>query len=305
MQLNMTAPADLDNEDRALGGEEEVFDLGEGEKEVSRGGLRSALGDVVRDQDGLSESEEEDAAEADVGEEDVYDSEEERELKLSGLEGELDELYDQYRERMSERDAKWRVKQARMKDRNQDAWHGIQGDYEPEDGVDKGYRDGMVRAPRRDGGDEHDGDESEEGGWDVVAAGKAKLGEEINSSDEEEKDEDEDENPIRRKVRFRRAVVPTPVKSAGNLVTSLQDGETRAQMSRQAQLWFAQPVFKGLDDLMALDDEDEAEGEEGGKEDEMAEDTESDDNEDADGDVEMEETLMADDAVDGGQVSWL
>ena len=59
MQLNMTVPADLDNEDRALGGEEEVFDLGEGERKVSRGGLRKALRDVVRDEDGLSEDEEE------------------------------------------------------------------------------------------------------------------------------------------------------------------------------------------------------------------------------------------------------
>ncbi len=295
MQLNMTVPADLDNEDRALGGEEEVFDLGEGEKEAARGGIKKALQDVVRDQDGLSEDGDEEDAASETEAEEIFDSEEERELKLQGLEGELDELYDQYRDRMSERDAKWRVKQARLKDRNQDEWHGIKEGSDGEDGVDKGYRDGMIKAPRRDGGHEDDGEESEEGGWDVVAAGKAKLGEDFDTSDDDEADDeegDDDEAPTRT-ARFWERPIAKSLNPAKNLVTSLQDGKKRAQISRRAQLWFAQPVFKGIDDLAALDGYDEEEvdvdGGLGGEE----ESEDSEDEVDEDGDVEMEEASVA------------
>ena len=163
LQLNMTAP-DLETEDLALGGEE-VFDLGEGEREAKRQGKSRSLGDLVEDADGMDADSEE--AKSDVADDDeVFDSEEERELKLGALEGELDDLYGQYKDRMSERDAKWKVKQARNKDKNFDAWHGIrEGSDSENDGVDKGYRDGMVRAPRRGDADEEDGEESEEGGW--------------------------------------------------------------------------------------------------------------------------------------------
>jgi len=257
LQLNMTAPEDLDIEDRALGGEDEMFDLGEGEKEMVRAGRVTALGDAVEDKDGMSEDEVE--VEESEEEEELYDSEEEREAKLKGLEGELDHLYDEYKERMSERDAKYKVKMARMKDRNFDAWHGIQegqGDGD-EDGVDKGYRDGMVRAPARGAPDvADDGEESEEGGWDVVASKKARLGE-AESSDDDTSDEEEAKQRVQPKKRApKSANVPVagPSKPIGatKLVTSLQEPEKRAQMSRQAQLWFDQSVFKDVGDLAAL-----------------------------------------------------
>ena len=285
----MTAPADLDNEDRALGGEDEVFDLDHGEKDIARGGGSKSLQDFVEQQDGLSDEEE--AEEQDEEDEDeILDSEEERELKLKGLEGELDGLYDEYRGRMSERDAKWRVKQARNKDRNLDAWHGIKEGDDGEDGVDKGYRDGMVRALRRDGQDEADGEESEDGGWDVVAAGKAKLGEEeVDSSDEDE--ESEAEVVSQPSVRPRPAKIPRTIlpKEPKSLVTSLQDGAKRAQMSRQAQLWFDQPVFKGIGDLAALEvDDDEEEVEE----------NETDGDEDVGGEEDKDESELQGEAAE-------
>lgn len=283
LQLNMTAP-DLETEDLALGGEE-VFDLGEGEREAKRQGKSRSLGDLVEDADGMDADSEE--AESDVAEDDdeVFDSDEERELKLGALEGELDDLYGQYKDRMSERDAKWKVKQARNKDKNFDAWHGIrEGSDSENDGVDKGYRDGMVRAPRRGDADEDDGEESEEGGWDVTAAVKAKLGEEADSSDDDEEgDNVPAEKPKKKIVKFERSVVaPKPVAGGSRLVTSLQEPEQRAQMSRQAQVWFDQSVFKGVGDLAALDGDDE-------EDDEEMEDDADDESLEEDEDVDMEE----------------
>lgn len=240
LQLHMTAPADLDNDDRALAGEDEVFDLEAGEKEAGRLGTEMA---ELAEQDGMSEEEDEDRQSSD--DEEVFDSEEERELKLGALETELDGLYDDYRERMAERDAKWKVKEARNKDKNYDAWHGIKDASGSEDeAVER-----MVRVPRRGDADEDAGEESEEGGWDVVAAHKATLGEEADSSDEE------DAPPVTR----RKADRPITAPRSRGLVTSLVEAEKRSQMSRHAQLWFDQSVFKGVDDLAALDADDEDE----------------------------------------------
>jgi AdoMet-dependent rRNA methyltransferase SPB1 len=318
LQLNMTAPEDLDIEDRALGGEDEMFDLGEGEKEMARTGRVTALGDAVEDQDGM-DADEEEVAKSDE-EEEFLDSEEEQEAKLKGLEGELDHLYDEYKERMSERDAKYKVKMARMKDRNFDAWHGIQegqgsGD---EDGVDKGYRDGMVRVPARGARDAaDDGDESEEGGWDVVADSKARVGEaessddssddvgEAESSDDSSDDEDE-ARPIKTaKKQAKPAKAPTagPSTTIGTtkLVTSLQDPQKRAQMSRQAQIWFDQSVFKDVGDLAALDEDEEDEEAEESVDDEEHEEEEEDVDMASvaeDGDVEMEDASEASSTLD-------
>ncbi|ORY33813.1 putative RNA methyltransferase [Naematelia encephala] len=293
LQLNMTAPEDLDNEDKALSGEAEMFDLGEGEKELSRHGRKRSLDELVDEEDGLDESE----AETEDEEEDdeVLSSDEERELRTQALEGELDHLYDEYRERQSERDAKYKVKQARIKDKNFDAWHGIkQGSDDEDDGVDKGYRDGMVRVPRRgDDASDDEGEDSEEGGWDVVAAQKAKLDQDADSSDSEDEDEIE-ERPIKKAkkaVHFDRpTVAPTRRPASSGLVQSLQEGEKRAEMSRQAQLWFDQSVFKGVGDLAALDGDDEEEEDE----DEEMEDSE----EEEDDDIEMDDASATSSTLD-------
>ena len=48
---------------------------------------------------------------------------EEKERKIAELENELDGLYDSYQERLKERDAKYRVKEARRKDKEREEWH--------------------------------------------------------------------------------------------------------------------------------------------------------------------------------------
>jgi AdoMet-dependent rRNA methyltransferase SPB1 len=278
LQLGMTAPTDLDMGDNELAGEE-MFDLGEGERELARSG-RSNLREIVRDADGMSESEEEAADESD-SEDEALSSDEEREVRAQMLEGALDNMYDEYKDRMSERDAKWKVKQARLKDRNLDSWHGINENEESDDGVDKGYRDQMVRrAPRRGDVDSEDEESEGEGGWDLVASQKAKIG-------EDDSDSDSDEEAAPKKAAKKAAVTIRPdastrTQQAKRLLTTLTPNETRANMSRNAQVWFDQGVFKGLGDLAALDGDDEDE--------DMEEDDDMDDSDEAeDSDVEMEE----------------
>ncbi|KAK8869823.1 AdoMet-dependent rRNA methyltransferase SPB1 [Kwoniella newhampshirensis] len=290
LQLNMTAPEDLENNDLALKGEEEIFDLEEGENEARRhdgSGLKT-LTDIVREADGMDESSSSESEEE--SDEEILDSDEERERKTAALEGELDGLYENYRERMQERDAKWKVKQDRMKDKNFDAWHGIK-----ENGSDD--EDGAGRGQGEDG----EGDDDSEGGWDVLASKKARIGEADSDSDTDSDSDvemDQEEavaKPKKKAVKFEKAGkerVSRPSGAAGNLVTSLQETEKRAQMSRQAQLWFDQSVFKDIGDLAALDGDDEEEEEEDEDEEELVETEEEGDEDDVsevDDDVEMDE----------------
>lgn len=294
----MTAPTDLDVDDRALQGEDDVFDLGQGEKELSRRKIsKKALGDVIQDEGAAGEESDEAEESSSEEEPDFEDSEEEREYRTQALEGELDELYDQYKDRMSERDAKWKVKQARLKDKNYDAWHGIK---EPGSDADSDEEAGsrmVKRVPRRGDDDEEDeGEESEEGGWARMAARKAAIGEDdsgSDSDDDENEDGDGDKKPRLSRngagPSKRTTTVATTSKPAPRaLVTSLQDREQRAQMSRQAQVWFDQSVFKGVGDLAALDGDEEEEEEEADDEDE-GEDEEEDEEMAEGSDVDMGE----------------
>lgn len=295
----MTAPEDLDNEDRDLAGEE-MFDLGEGEREAVRRGRKGGIDSHLAEEDGMSGSDSSDSAgEDDDGDEDdeVFDSDEERELRLGALEGQIDGMYDDYQSRMQERDAKFRVKQARLKDRNYDAWHGVNGkgdgngsdsDAEGDDGVDKGYRNQMVRQPRRgDPDEEEEEEEEEEGGWNVKMAAKARVGE----SDSDSSDDEDGKRPVKKAKKSKSTHFgsddegPSSAANgkgrANGLVTSLNEQQARSQMSRQAQLWFDQGVFKGTD-LAALDGDDEESEEEEEEEDEAEED---EDGMDVDSDV--------------------
>ena len=315
LQLNMTAPEDLDNEDRDLAGEE-MFDLGEGEREAVRRGRAGGIDSHLAEQDGMSGSDSSSSSsEAEDEDDEVFSSDEERELRLGALEGQIDGMYDDYQTRMADRDAKFRVKQARLKDRNYDAWHGAgksKGDgsdsEDENDGVDKGYRNQMVRQPRRgdpDPADEEE-EEEEEGGWGVKMAAKAAVGEsDSDSSDDEEGrpvkkarkgksthfgSDDEEAMPNGASSRSGKGKA-NGAKGANGLVTSLNEQAARAQMSRQAQLWFDQGVFKGMDDLAALDaDEEEEEDDE---EDEASEEEEDDDEDAMDVDSDGSEAVYA------------
>ncbi|ORX39866.1 putative RNA methyltransferase [Kockovaella imperatae] len=293
LQLNMTAPTDLDDEDRALAGGEEMFDLGEGERDAKRKGVKD-IHDQLEDEDGMSDEDDEATTTLDDEDDQVLDLEDEREAKLHGLEDQLDGLYDEYKERMAVRDAKWKVKQARMKDRNFDAWHGIQeggSDSEDEKSRKKVFRMGKEVI-------EEDEQDSEEGGWDKVAARKAADGDELDSSDEESDEELQPIKKVKTGVRFEQVAGPSrhTRPTTSGLVTTLRETQDRATLSRQAQLWFDQSVFKGMGDLAALDGPEES----GKSEDEDMdedEDIDMDESEDQD-DVENEEDDEEDEDLD-------
>jgi AdoMet-dependent rRNA methyltransferase SPB1 len=237
MQLRMVAPLDigLEQADAQLGvGQDDVFDLGEAERGLRRAGGARQLADAELPDGDDGEA----AAPAHAEEEDEegLDSEEERERRLQGLEGELDGLYDAYRTKLAERDAKFRVKEARKKNAlRSEEWGGVKGKGSDDDGSDG------------DSDAETDG----EGGWDVVARRKAAEG-------EDSSDDDSDAEPVL--PRKRRRLANGKALETG-LVTSLEAPKPKAESSRAAQLWFSQDVFAGvpaLDELEDEDDEDES-----------------------------------------------
>jgi AdoMet-dependent rRNA methyltransferase SPB1 len=222
MQLQMTAPLDIGMEqhDASLGGQEDFFDLGGAETGLRKRGGISALGD----EEGGSD-EEDDVS--DGGSESVLDSDEERQRKVDGLEAEMDGLYDAYRDRMRERDAKFKVKESRQKNAEREEWQGIK---EPID-VDS------------------DSDE-EVGGWDKMEVAKEQSGD--TSSDDNDSDEEND-TPVTRK-RPRTETAPTKPSKRAKLITDLREPKTQSA-SQAAQVWFSQDVFAGMGDALDVGDD--------------------------------------------------
>lgn len=231
MQLQMTAPMDIGMEqhDASLGfGQEDVFDLTGAERGMRKKG---GVGKLTQD-DEMPESDTSETENGDDDDDEVLDSEEEREQKVTGLEAELDGMYDAYQERMKERDAKFKVTEARKKSGLLEEWHGIK---------------------RRDSDDE-DEESEEEGGWEKMEEAKEKAGAD-SSADESEEDEDEiEEEPPKpaRKRRIDDSIVPPPKRM--KLLTKLEEPKASVQSSRAAQVWFSQDVFAGLDGLDAVDE---------------------------------------------------
>ncbi|KAJ7103421.1 FtsJ-domain-containing protein [Mycena belliarum] len=227
MQLQMTAPLDIGMEqhDASLGGQEDFFDLGGAETGLRKRGGLAALGD----DDGDSDSE--DAA-SDTESESVLDSDEERLRKVNGLEAEMDGLYDAYRDRMRERDAKFKVKESREKNAEREEWLGIK---QP---IDVGS----------------DSDE-EEGGWDKMEVAKERTGDASSSDDSDSSEEEEEDAPPTRK---RSRTGPEPVKPSkrAKLVTNLREPKTKATASKAASVWFSQDVFTGMDEELDIGDDD-------------------------------------------------
>lgn len=230
MQLQMTAPLDIGVElqDQSLSlGQEDVFDLDTVERSGRK--LRTAM-----DED----DEDDDVAPA-AGDSDA-DSDEDEEV----LEAELDGMYDAYRQQLADRDAKYRAKEARRKNKERDeAWGGIS------------------KADSDDEGDE-DAEMSEEGGWDVIQRHKRRL-DDVDSDSEADMDSDsESEVTLPEKKRRRKEKELPPAKKKGKLLTKL-DIEPKASTSRAAQMWFSNDVFSGVqDDLDALEDDEDVDMEE-------------------------------------------
>ena len=137
MQLNMVTPMDVGLERQDGIDDSDMFDLGEVEGGVERRGVRGGLGSDA-ELDGGSSGDEGSSAEDDDEESDADEDEDEKERRTRRLENNLDQLYDQYQQHKSERDAKHKAKEERRK---RDAaeggeWAGIkapESDSEDED----------------------------------------------------------------------------------------------------------------------------------------------------------------------------
>ena len=223
MQLQMTAPLDigLEQTDAVLGhGQEDMFDLQYAERVPRNKGLPDT------DDDDVEEPEESKDDNSSDGE--ALDTDGEQNSRLKALENDLDGLYETYRERLAERDAKYRVREARQHDKRREEWSGI----------DKGEAES-------DTGDE-------DGGWDEMEQRRARS----NGSDSSSTDEDEpSSSQLSKRQRPRQ---PEGSRKKARLLTSLEEPQTALQMSRKTDVWFSQDVFNGLGDLSEDDDDDEA-----------------------------------------------
>ena len=230
MQLQMTAPIDIGMEqnDLSLRGQDDIFDLEETERGLRKRVDLSALGEEV---DGDSSADEETDEDKD---EEILDSEGERERKVGYLEAELNGLYDAYQERMRERDAKFKVKEARMNSKDRDEWAGIQKtDSDNEDSED------------------------EEGGYHVMERAKEQAGEDSDSDDSDI--EDSGRISLSRLAKRPRIddVAETSQwwKKARTDTAPLARG--KEALSQNAQVWFSQGLFKGTGLSDVEDDEEE------------------------------------------------
>ena len=219
MQLQMTAPLDigLEQNDASLGvGQGDYFDLGFAEREVGR---KKSLINQIGQTDEV-DSEDEEVAGLDNAH--SYDNED----RVAGLEAELDGLYNTYKERLMERDAKAKAKAAREQGDDRDVWRGIS--------------DARLHDQDSDNLSEDDG------GWDQM--GKAKTMDEDDSSSDDDEDEDEDSGPSKKRT------LPSPNREAKKrkLVTDLAESKA----NRTTELWFAQDIFKSVDGLDEIDDTD-------------------------------------------------
>jgi AdoMet-dependent rRNA methyltransferase SPB1 len=221
MQLQMTAPLDigLEQTDAVLGyGQEDIFDLEHTERASRRKGFPDSS-----DTDAEDKEPEENNEDVHSLDDEVLDTDEEQNSRVQTMEDELDGLYEAYRERLAERDAKFKTREARQGDKRREEWSGIERD-EGRDDMDEG---------------------SEDGGWYEMEQRKARNDDSDSSSIDEEGDEALSPRSPKRKRADRQE---TPKKRA-RLLTSLEEPQTISQMSRRTDVWFSQDIFKGLDQV--------------------------------------------------------
>ncbi|KAK4699112.1 AdoMet-dependent rRNA methyltransferase SPB1, partial [Phenoliferia sp. Uapishka_3] len=252
MQLNMVTPMDVGLERQDGIDDSDMFDLGEVEGGVERRGIPGGLGsDIDEGDDESGESGDDEEEEESDGDED----EDEKEKRTKRLENNLDALYDQYQQHKSERDAKHKAKEERRK---RDAaeggeWHGIKQDSESESEGDQ--------DPAPMPSDDDDSSDEDELTTSKKLA-KAATGMDVDDGEGMDVDDDEDEDdeekaptPALSKRAIKAAALAESKKRArdGKLITKLPaTAKPTADKSRQAAMWFDQPVFKGLKGLKEM-----------------------------------------------------
>ncbi|KAG6885460.1 hypothetical protein C0993_001540 [Termitomyces sp. T159_Od127] len=226
MQLQMTAPLDvgLEQQDLSLIAQDDMFDLSGTERGLQRKGGMERL---ISDEGDIAEESEEDVEEVEEVEEETLNSEEERERRTQAMEDEFDGLYSAYQERLRERDAKYKVKEARQKNAEREEWSGI--------GREK----------------DSDEEENEEGGWDDVRALES------NSSDHDSSEDLQSEVSIMKEgKRPHDADTSSSASKRLKLSARLIDPASVVSTSKAAQVWFSQDIFAGIEEDIQGNEED-------------------------------------------------
>jgi AdoMet-dependent rRNA methyltransferase SPB1 len=237
MQLQMTAPLEIGLEQTDAGlrhGQEDVFDLEYAERASRRTGYPKTL-----DTDEESEEPNECLHDLNPDEGDV-DTDEEQDDPVQTLENELDGLYETYREKLAERDTKFRVREARRNDKRREDWAGI-----------------------GKGGDQDETDEEDEGGgWDEMEQLKA------GGDDSDSWTDTEDEMSSSQLTKRRQLDQQSTPRKKARMLSSLEEPQIASHEGKNTAVWFSQDVFKGLglpsehdtesdSSKQSLDDEDE------------------------------------------------
>jgi AdoMet-dependent rRNA methyltransferase SPB1 len=224
MQLQMTAPLDigLEQTDAVLGhGQEDVFDLESAERISRRIGSPDFTD--TDDQDNDIEQRKDDNSSDD----EALDTDGEQNSRMQALENDLDGLYETYRERLAERDAKYKVRMARQDDKRREEWSGID----------------------KDGAQGDTDEEDEGGGWDEMEQRKAAESDSDSSSADE--DEVSSSQSLSKRKRPRQQEIS---RKKARLLTSLEEPQTKIQSSKKTDVWFSQDIFGGLGHLSEDDD---------------------------------------------------
>ncbi|GAA5822201.1 hypothetical protein JCM11251_004891 [Rhodosporidiobolus azoricus] len=239
MQLNMVTPMDIGLEQQDGIGSD-MFDLGEVEGGKVRRGVQGGL--ASDDEADFSGAEDEPATKKAKGirqppqiipeveqEEDDSDmSDDER--KTRRLEESLDLLYETYQQSKLERDAKHKVKEqrARKKAAEGGEWGGIKDGSDADSDADSESEVDDDPAPQPSS-DEDSSDEEEEAAEEKKAAAAVPA----------------------RKLKGKKAdaaAAAAAAKADSKLLTKLAPSKilSGSAKSRQAEMWFDQPAFKGL-----------------------------------------------------------
>ncbi|KAK0537115.1 AdoMet-dependent rRNA methyltransferase spb1 [Tilletia horrida] len=336
LQLSMTTPMDIGAElaDEAVrGGEEEFFGLNhvddEGRWTKRHGRTSRPNADNLIDVDGedgagagaSGDGESDDDEEEDLGE---LDSDEEREARLTALEGDVDDMYERYRSHLQERDAKFRAREARKKLEHREKWEGIKDGHGSDSDGDQELGRLMTAGAAKSGKDD-DVDEEEndsEGGYDIVE--RRKNAEETYDSDDAEDDEDDEADrrarraaavPVKSILKKRKRTESEDVKAAGSSSTGIKSQRKNARQSdavsvpdapqsRAAAIWFDNPLFKSIPGLDEEEEEEDEEEDEDEEEETAVSEEEEDDEEDGSevsGDDDDVEIVPQDDDALGHQ----
>ena len=226
MQLQMTAPLDigLEQTDAVLGhGQEDMFDLESAERIPRR--LGSPDFSDTDDQDNDMEQRKDDSGSDD----EALHTDGEQNSRIQALENDLEGLYETYRERLAERDSKYKVRMARQDDKRREVWSGIDKD-----------------EAQGDTDEDHEG-----GGWDEMEQRKAAD----SGSDSDPSSADEGElSSSQSSTKRRRPRQQETSRKKARLLTSLEEPQTKIQNSIKTNVWFSQDIFDGLGHLSEDDD---------------------------------------------------